>query len=507
MAKLEPWRPDSPPLTPEQLTLCSANGLIAQANTTTTLATSSACSSSASNYATPTTNKTSSSSSASSSAASSPSSSSSLSATSLHHHHHDQHSSRASSTNPSISSPSPLSSIYATVLGSHLNQSEPIKLQHQQQPHQLNNLKRKLTLVEREQHQQLSLKSNFHFASRDSQAFADETDAGGARLIKLKTNTEGEEEEEEENHESKNDADDNDDVNHDIDRDEDGDDEDGAIVGESTDQPLNLCMTSGIDVQQVAINLNNNKQINQKSTKTRLHHQDQPIALSILTPTSPILGHSTSMINNSNTKSNDIITQVTRQSGDAITQEHLMQPLSLSTTPISHHQFVLGPNSCTQSPSSTTTPLSSIGGSTTGIIHNHILHDSASCYSSTSNLTTHNYNDTTSNGNNSNNIDQSNNDPLKCSVCGKKFSLQRLLNRHMKCHSDVKRYSCAFCGKGFNDTFDLKRHIRTHSGVRPYKCAHCEKSFTQRCSLESHSLKVHGIAHKYAYKERRPKVS
>jgi uncharacterized Zn-finger protein len=39
-----------------------------------------------------------------------------------------------------------------------------------------------------------------------------------------------------------------------------------------------------------------------------------------------------------------------------------------------------------------------------------------------------------------------------------------LLNRHMKCHSDVKRYLCTFCGKGFNDTFDLKRHTRTHTG-------------------------------------------
>lgn len=93
-----------------------------------------------------------------------------------------------------------------------------------------------------------------------------------------------------------------------------------------------------------------------------------------------------------------------------------------------------------------------------------------------------------------------------CRVCSKVFSLQRLLNRHMKCHSDIKRYLCTFCGKGFNDTFDLKRHTRTHTGVRPYKCNHCEKSFTQRCSLESHTLKVHGIQHKYAYKERRTKV-
>ncbi|XP_018024279.1 transcriptional regulator ovo isoform X2 [Hyalella azteca] len=86
------------------------------------------------------------------------------------------------------------------------------------------------------------------------------------------------------------------------------------------------------------------------------------------------------------------------------------------------------------------------------------------------------------------------------------FTLQRLLNRHMKCHSDLKRYLCCFCGKGFNDTFDLKRHTRTHTGVRPYKCNLCEKSFTQRCSLESHCLKVHGVQHNYAYKERRSKM-
>ena len=59
-------------------------------------------------------------------------------------------------------------------------------------------------------------------------------------------------------------------------------------------------------------------------------------------------------------------------------------------------------------------------------------------------------------------------DPSKfqCRMCSKNFTLQRLLNRHMKCHSDVKRYLCTFCGKGFNDTFDLKRHTRTHTGIK-----------------------------------------
>ncbi|VDD97174.1 unnamed protein product [Enterobius vermicularis] len=54
---------------------------------------------------------------------------------------------------------------------------------------------------------------------------------------------------------------------------------------------------------------------------------------------------------------------------------------------------------------------------------------------------------------------------LTCRICGKKFALQRLLNRHSKCHSEIKRYLCTFCGKGFNDTFDLKRHTRTHTGL------------------------------------------
>ncbi|XP_068509335.1 transcription factor ovo-like homolog lin-48 [Syngnathus scovelli] len=93
-----------------------------------------------------------------------------------------------------------------------------------------------------------------------------------------------------------------------------------------------------------------------------------------------------------------------------------------------------------------------------------------------------------------------------CSVCNKMFPLQRILIRHMKCHSLIKRYPCQFCGKGFNDTFDRKRHMRTHTGIRPFKCEFCDKAFTQRCSLESHMRKIHGINHQYAYRQRRSKI-
>jgi DNA-directed RNA polymerase subunit RPC12/RpoP len=102
-----------------------------------------------------------------------------------------------------------------------------------------------------------------------------------------------------------------------------------------------------------------------------------------------------------------------------------------------------------------------------------------------------------------------NDDPdnkYRCKICDKTFKLQRLMNRHMKNHSNVKRYLCTFCQKGFNDAFDLKRHTRTHTGVRPFQCDHCERRFTQRCSLESHLNKVHQVKLIYGYKERRAKL-
>lgn len=94
----------------------------------------------------------------------------------------------------------------------------------------------------------------------------------------------------------------------------------------------------------------------------------------------------------------------------------------------------------------------------------------------------------------------------RCEICNSTFPLRRLLNRHLKTHSFYKRYTCSYCEKGFNDTFDLKRHVRTHTGIKPFKCDRCDKSFTQRCSLEAHQSRVHGVVHKFGFRERRSKI-
>lgn len=75
--------------------------------------------------------------------------------------------------------------------------------------------------------------------------------------------------------------------------------------------------------------------------------------------------------------------------------------------------------------------------------------------------------------NETSNISQTTPDSLfSCPICHKTFSLARVMKRHLRTHSDFKRYSCEYCGKGFNDTFDLKRHVRTHTGELAITCSH-----------------------------------
>ncbi|XP_036994202.2 zinc finger protein 202 [Artibeus jamaicensis] len=104
--------------------------------------------------------------------------------------------------------------------------------------------------------------------------------------------------------------------------------------------------------------------------------------------------------------------------------------------------------------------------------------------------------------------------PYKCMECGKSYTRSSHLARHQKVHKlgppykfplnrknlnemsplvpaartppVEKPYRCDDCGKHFRWTSDLVRHHRTHTGEKPFFCTICGKSFSQKSVLTTH---------------------
>ncbi|XP_004636445.1 zinc finger protein 202 isoform X1 [Octodon degus] len=103
--------------------------------------------------------------------------------------------------------------------------------------------------------------------------------------------------------------------------------------------------------------------------------------------------------------------------------------------------------------------------------------------------------------------------PYKCMECGKSYTRSSHLARHQKVHkintckyplnrknvdktsplsqaertpSVEKPYKCDDCGKHFRWASDLVRHQRTHTGEKPFFCTVCGKSFSQKSVLTTH---------------------
>jgi uncharacterized Zn-finger protein len=84
---------------------------------------------------------------------------------------------------------------------------------------------------------------------------------------------------------------------------------------------------------------------------------------------------------------------------------------------------------------------------------------------------------------------------LKCTHegCGRFFSYQSSLNKHIKMHEkghvDLK---CGTCGKNFTTIYILKAHmLRTHPETTAYSCEKCGLSFVTKSQLKSHITRGH----------------
>ncbi|CAF1250813.1 unnamed protein product [Rotaria sordida] len=87
--------------------------------------------------------------------------------------------------------------------------------------------------------------------------------------------------------------------------------------------------------------------------------------------------------------------------------------------------------------------------------------------------------------------------PHACRICGKAFNRSSTLNTHMRIHQNFKPWICEYCGKGFHQKGNWKNHKLTHSTIKQYKCSICSKAFHQIYNLKFH-MYTHSEVKPYA---------
>lgn len=74
---------------------------------------------------------------------------------------------------------------------------------------------------------------------------------------------------------------------------------------------------------------------------------------------------------------------------------------------------------------------------------------------------------------------------LKCEFCDKSYSQRHHLMNHMRSHTGEKQFRCDVCGRLFSRQSSLTRHVHNH-GVKPFVCEFCNMSFSNLSIMMNH---------------------
>ena len=93
-------------------------------------------------------------------------------------------------------------------------------------------------------------------------------------------------------------------------------------------------------------------------------------------------------------------------------------------------------------------------------------------------------------------VDESNKNGLesllyKCTICHKKYSTKKSLQRHSAIHPENKSHECEICSKNFGTMTHLMTHLKTHM-KESYFCSFCDERYASITALKTH-MGVHAV--------------
>ena len=66
---------------------------------------------------------------------------------------------------------------------------------------------------------------------------------------------------------------------------------------------------------------------------------------------------------------------------------------------------------------------------------------------------------------------------------------------------------CNVCGRGFTQQIDLQRHLTRHTGEKPFKCHLCKAQFIRADNLRKHAKDTHFVNIEEPIRKRRRKTT